>query len=362
MTTLSEKFTALESQLADQQTAMLGALSDVNATLSSIFDELDTIIINNSANAQALLAAIAFYSCCSTGGPLVPPTPGTGPSDAVGAAKCQRAQFFVDLFRYGWGLSMVSFVGIVGSINPAEVASSLAGALSDLSITTGQLALGVPTSAASQVATAWAAGIADEGSSTFQSDVSDAISDSALWDAVDTAIWVASSSSSALTAAQGLISASSHPAVVRDLLSAMLYSAWTNDIYAATPVVDASSYSGTACSFDLVTATSCVELTGQPKTTEGHTYYGIFDMPTYSVYDFGIAGDFNGWTFEVTDNGGGTVNGLWFWDTSDVQHFINALDVGVTRTCPAHSNAIQINTNAADSGGPFTITICPPAS
>ena len=83
MTTLTDKFTTLEGQLTTEQIALLAALeplADVNTnivaitsaieamssalttSLTDLFDLLDTVNNNAAGNAQAILAAIAFYS------------------------------------------------------------------------------------------------------------------------------------------------------------------------------------------------------------------------------------------------------------------------------------------------------------
>ena len=139
MSDLAAKFTALESQMTTQQTEVVNALNaiiealggppptgivtlaDTNLILTSINDNLigmrvenvdfyaalldavglinantDTIITNNSLNAQRTIAAIlATYCPCTTGAPLLPPAIDVTPTAIVDDAKCRRIQFYL---------------------------------------------------------------------------------------------------------------------------------------------------------------------------------------------------------------------------------------------------------------------------
>jgi len=96
MTTLTEKFTALEAALAAQAATTDGYIDTVEAKLQALFDEMDIIIINNASNTKALLAAINQSSACSTCPTM--PLIGTPPVDdetAVSEDFCKRVRAFL---------------------------------------------------------------------------------------------------------------------------------------------------------------------------------------------------------------------------------------------------------------------------
>ena len=381
MTTLTDKFTTLEGQLTTEQIALLAALeplADVNTnivaitsaieamssalttSLTDLFDLLDTVNNNAAGNAQAILAAIAFYSCCDIGtAPEVPPIPGTGGSASSGADKCKRIQYFLDVYKVTWGTAMVGYVGLAGSISPSVVAGIMADGLTDLSITDGNLSVGVPGSTRIAVANAINALVAEMGVSTGLSALSTALSDATLRSNTQTDLLLAASSSAGLTAWLAEIAATSHSSLVKGVLSAMAYSAFTNDIFSAVPDVDDSGYSGTACTFDLIDITTCTQFVATSVVISGSTFYGIFLTPVYSGYAYAIAGDFIGWTFHLISNAGGTNPNLYYYNLSGGQVFVNDVTTSSTRIITAHTSAVMIIT-PANVGAAFTVEICPP--
>lgn len=96
MSDLSAKFTALEEQLASQATTINGYVDTVEAKLQAIFDELDTVIVNNAANTKALLQALGANSPCATCPTPSLTVPVTDPTTrAVNFDKCKRTQAFL---------------------------------------------------------------------------------------------------------------------------------------------------------------------------------------------------------------------------------------------------------------------------
>jgi hypothetical protein len=117
MSDLTAKFAALETQLADQETAANTDRDLTNTKLQAVFDELDLILVNNAANARAILAAIAQNSPCATcpTPPIVIPPIGTTPLP-VNAEACQRSQAFVSFMAQVFTvLDLASAVGIAFS-------------------------------------------------------------------------------------------------------------------------------------------------------------------------------------------------------------------------------------------------------
>lgn len=96
MSDLTAKFAALEDQLAAQAATSDALVDTVEEKLQAIFDEIDTIIINNAVNTRALLAAMGQSAACfpcPTPSIVVPPldtTPRT-----INTDKCKRTQAMI---------------------------------------------------------------------------------------------------------------------------------------------------------------------------------------------------------------------------------------------------------------------------
>lgn len=121
MTTLTEKFTALEAQLATEAAEADTDRNVTNVKLQAILDQLDLIIVNNAANARAILAAISQNSPCMPcpTPPIVIPPIGTTPLP-VNTEACQRAQAFLNFMTGAFTvLDVASSVGI--GFNPALI-------------------------------------------------------------------------------------------------------------------------------------------------------------------------------------------------------------------------------------------------
>lgn len=121
MTTLTEKFSALEAELAILSETTNGYIDTTETKLQAIFDQLDLILVNNAANARALLAAIGQNSPCMPcpTPPIVIPPIGTTPLP-INSAACQRSQAFLQFMNGVFTvLDVASSVGI--GFNPALI-------------------------------------------------------------------------------------------------------------------------------------------------------------------------------------------------------------------------------------------------
>jgi len=125
MTTLTEKFTTFEEQVAAQAATMGAYVDTVEGKLQAVLDLLDVMNANNAANARAILAAISQNSPCMPcpTPPIVIPPVGTTPLP-VNTEACQRAQaflnFMVEVFTV---LDVASSVGI--GFNPALITDAI---------------------------------------------------------------------------------------------------------------------------------------------------------------------------------------------------------------------------------------------
>lgn len=268
MSDLQAKFSTLETQLAAQQ-------ADMMILLLNIFNTLDVMNSNNSINAQRIIAALAQNACpCDPDAPLLPVPLEDTPYAGTDAELCQRIQYFVDLMRLGWGLNMASYLSVSGGINSSAVYNFLAQALIDVSIADGEIASPTPVAVRDQIANAMLLGAGELGASEFAAELGDMFRDTALWASVIDALYGAGYASSAASAYAGAINASSYGSLHKSVAIAMFYSAWPNSIWAALPVVDASSYDGEACGSGI--GASCLTLVAVPYTRlEGGSGYAI---------------------------------------------------------------------------------------
>ncbi len=133
MTTLTEKFTALEEQLSTENATIAGYIDTVEAKLQLIADEIDTMSINAAANTKALLGALSQSAACfpcPTPSIVVPPI-GTTPIP-INTEACQRSQAFLatiaDILTAMDTLQSFNVIGTFNVLNDAisEVISGIA--------------------------------------------------------------------------------------------------------------------------------------------------------------------------------------------------------------------------------------------
>lgn len=270
MTTLTEKFTALEADLAAQNEAVLtelakldtinGGIIDVNATLadsnadfsafaSSLSSNLATLAANMVNGLNAIRSAIYETACpCEADLPLIPPPLTPTPPFEDGDPFCQRIQFFIDLYRFGILITEGTYVNSAGSMNSVTPAVIQANALADLDIVTGELWNGMPSSVGVGVASAWNQLISAAGAPAANGLIFDLANDNDQWLGIRSALYTNISASDAFPAVVTAISEMSVSASEKAIVSAGFYSSWLNDIYSEVPIVDASEYDGTVCS------------------------------------------------------------------------------------------------------------------
>lgn len=355
MTTLSDKFGTLEGLMADQNTAILATMTN--------------LILANNANTNRIIAALEALACpCDTSGPLLPPTGGDTPPDASGDELCQRIQYFDDLFRLGWIMPIHDYIRDAGSISSAQVASLLNAALAERSITDGQLAAGLPSSVGISVSTAVGSTLAAHTASAALADLAAMALNDDMWLAVQTAIFGATNAGDALTAADVVFNSSENYATTIDIIKRAFYSAWTNDMFNAIPVVDASGYDGSACGDG-----PCDELDSFPTVTTDLSFpaltprqvimfpdittrYNTFEGTTFS--DDIVVGDAKvGWTIRLTSGSGCRI----VYDTGILnQHFFTD-DTPFELPAGAGGFFLDDVTSELALGGAYSIEWCPPA-
>lgn len=388
MTDLQGKFTGVGDQLATQHAEILEALTGIAAALggaptdtfadllaainetntllatinstnstklTQIFDLIDTMNNNASLNAQRILAAmLQMYCPCDTDVPLLPPPLLTDPISGTDAEKCQRIQYFLDLYR-SWVINIGQYLEIHDSISGFAVANLLELALSDVGITTGEL---------SNMST----GTRDSLSSLLNTINTPIIINAGLFNDMTTsdvltamrgALYAVNNASDGKAAADAAIAGSG--ASQKALLTALFYSSWANTMYSADPVVDASAYDGSVCAPDLGGIEGCTTFGSQPYTYSGHVYHVVISSPIYSGNEIFTGGDFSGWSVELLSLSGTTDVRCDYYTVGGYNGGSLLGTVGSTFTYPAGVIAIGIHSNLGDIGGPFSIELCPPA-
>jgi len=310
MSDLSDKFAALGTQLATQHDAMMDALntiayaisaintnlsaidthlgsfrSETATTLANIFDTLDTFNNNSSLNAQRILTLMLQTACpCDVTDPLLDLPIDTEPTELENSAKCQRIQYFLDLFG-SWAITTAVYLDNHGSISSFQVKNLLDIALLDVGITDSELNhMSISTRDNLTVL------LNTSGSpSSINTAIFNAINDTDFMSAMRQALYDADNASAGKSAADDVISA--NVSSYANIIAAMFYSSWLNVMYSTSPEVDASAYDGDVCA----PPPPCTALIDTAYSGENI----VFINQTWDIYDYyhilitGATGNFN---------------------------------------------------------------------
>ncbi len=269
MSDLTDKFEALGTQLATQHDAMMDALNTIayaigtmntslaaidtdlssfrtenSGTLTDIFDTLDTFNNNSSLNAQRILTLMLQTACpCDITDPLLPLPIDTTPTELENDARCQRIQYFLDLFG-SWAITTGVYLDDHGSISSFQVKNLLDLTMLEVDITDSELNhMSISTRDNLTIL------LNTSGSPTsINTAIFNAINDTDFMAAMRQALFDADNASDGKSAADDVISAnvSSHA----NIIAAMFYASWPNVMYSTAPEVDASAYDGDVCAPD----------------------------------------------------------------------------------------------------------------
>jgi len=285
---LTTRLTAIQTQLAEQHAALmtrLDILDDMEENIASISaaiaDNLDDIasatsgilanleplsvnMTNGFRDVNANLAAL--YCPCDVNAPLLPGKPSTTPTEATQSALCQRIQYFIDLYRLGVVVNACAYVFDAGIMSGISANQIQAAALQAVDISTGDIAQGMPQSTQSGVASAWNQYIAAVGAPVAQGNVFEIANDLDQWSGIRDALSGANSASEAFPGLVNAIAAADWEPGVAAILSSGFYTAWLNDIYSDVPIIDASEYDGSVCSF---IPAACLVLDSNASTSDG---------------------------------------------------------------------------------------------
>ncbi len=266
MSDLSGKFGSFEDQIASNHTEIMDALNTIafalgappttpstnlgdvvaaititNGLLTDIFNTVDSINNNASLNAQRLLTLMLQTACpCDATVPMLPPPLLPTVTELEAEAKCQRIQFFLDMYA-SWVISVVVYLNDNGTISSFQVDNALALTFGSIPLDDGDIRP-IPT------------GIRDSLTTLLNTSGSPSAINASIFDELTTgtviadmrqALYAEDNALDGSPAAKAAALASGGP--FASILAAAFYTNWANAIYGDLPVVDASGYDGSIC-------------------------------------------------------------------------------------------------------------------
>lgn len=396
MSDLSGKFGGLETQLATQHTEIINALNsiasalgapppgptttladvvgvleeqnvilrgirtDMNGYLLEIFNTLDAMNNNASLNAQRTLVALSQLYCpCDPDAPLFPPPLDTTPISLDDQAKCKRVQFFTDMFMT-YIIRIGDYVASGAAMSARALNDGLQGVLAGRDIDDGALRAGIPESVSSTAVDQIVNQMIIDGRPSFRFGLTD-INTVETNRSLQLALYAATNAAEGHAAALAAIAASGINNKYAEICETLFYSAWANDIYSTTPVVDDSSYDGTICAPD---EPQCFEF----ASVLCNMHHGPSNTNA-SVY--GIA-----WTepfaYSNSSLDGALTVDQPYWNRTDLYGYRVRCTIGACSINTATSNihnvgseeyTIETHTteiNMFNPNAPFTLEICEP--
>lgn len=361
-TTLLDVVTAIESQTsaqATQHTALMALLTD-------IFNNTDLIITNNSLNAQLLLNSQYSTFCeCPTEAPLETLPLDVTPTSIVDEAKCRRIQFYLSVF--GNWLNRVANYGASGA---AITGGTLTSLLSLVAADAGIVATGAEVGAAAGipgVVVGAAVGLITAVVYTFGGsvliDYANQFNDPTLRDNMVQAMYAATNADEGYSAFKSTLLAGMDT-IPAEVIYTLWWTAWSNDVYSGSPVVDDSAFDGTICGGPSIPEiTECTNYVTSDYVVAGGTFQSIQIPPMSETYPWALAGDFYGFTVRiVAPNPGGGPGGVYSI-YGGAEHLLFTIDLGQSpQTIGEHTTVLSIRTHTSEfQSAHWTVEICPPS-
>ena len=357
MSDLTDKFTALETQLTTQHTELMTAIGLLQGALDLVASNTDLALENGAANTKALLAALGQTGACfpcPTPSIDVPPTGTT--TTPIDSEHCKRSQWIVTAIQ-----GILAKFDTLQSFNVPGTFSVLNDAISQI---VGAIGSGdtIPLPSFPETVQLVGTYVNYAGERAF-SGVSLSTQFAPLYGPLVTAVNLASNATDARAAYVSLIEASSASSGAKQLFEAIAYNALWTYAMDATSTPDLDAFDGTACGLELPDITSCTNFGSSFGTFDAHTFSYLNVPPTSEVEAWGIAGDYNGWSFEIIENEPGRGTRLFVFTGSGDPHLAVTLDsaadpfiVGVTTI-----GIGLISNDFDDLAFPFVVRICPPS-
>jgi hypothetical protein len=275
-------FADLVNAITETNTLLTSINYNLNTKLTGIANTLDIINSNASLNAQRILSLMLQTACpCDDTVPLLPIPIDPTVTTLTAIVKCQRIQYFLDLFRT-WCITMGSYLNSHGSISSYQVQSLLDAALAEVDVPSSELntiSISTRDNISQFLNTVGTPG-------EVNAALIYALTTSDLMVGMRQALYANDNAIDGKAAADTAIGASSvdYPG----LIVAMLFSSWVNVMYSDAPIVDASAYDGEICSEDLIvsgcwspTIADIMNVAITNITTDQHaTYNGAIIWPS----------------------------------------------------------------------------------
>jgi hypothetical protein len=349
MSDLTDKFAALEDQLATQDTAMEASLSSILDVLSLINTSVDTLNSNAATNTRAILQALAALDPCACAGTptLVVPPVITTPITA-NTELCKRIQAFLHTMQEIMTVLDVASTFSVG-LNFTLISNSFNEVIA--AIEGGSTVPTISFAEASQLLNDMINYVI--GNLLVGDTLSDLFS-AQLFDLRD-AMSAGTDASSMQSLYNGVIDASGLPSYVKPVFEHSAY----NDLYsfyfdpASTP--DLTGIDGSVCGLS-----DCMDISAtQNITYNGSGAYAAIVWP--SPFTATNNGGFSNWGANVVETG--SLAGYTLVPTANVRIYENSgsgtfSDVTATFTFTFGSGNIALVYSPSNEA--FTITLCPP--
>jgi hypothetical protein len=292
MTTLLEKFEALETQLSTQNTALQNALDSIltalgappptatvtladtlammvalnnnvigmaiaNGTyhaavleaLGQLSTNTDLMITNNSLNAQRMLAMMVQVSCpCPSDAPLLDNPLDVTPTTLADEAKCRRIQYFLSVFG-ALVDEIANYASTGAALTSAALVELVTTAVTAAALTGGEVGAvaGPPGIVVGAIVAALGTLAALVGSAYIYT-LSIQWHQAPLGAQLQAALYSADNAEAGTAAFYAVINASGVlDTVFKPVLNVLWWNGWSNDIYSGVPTVDDSAFDGTIC-------------------------------------------------------------------------------------------------------------------
>lgn len=249
LATISLQLTALNNNLIGIAIANGTFHSALLSLIGQVNTNTDLMLTNNSLNAQRIIAALYATFCeCNTDIPLLAPPIDVTPTVIVDEAKCRRIQFYLSVF--GNWLNKIANYGASGA---AITGGTLAYLLSVAAADAGIIATGVEVGAVGGipgVVVGAVVGLIVVAVYTFGGsvliDYANQFSDPTLQDNLLMALYNENNAEDGYIAFKNTLIAGMDN-IAAEVIYSLWWTAWSNDIYSGSPVVDDSAFDGTIC-------------------------------------------------------------------------------------------------------------------
>lgn len=356
MTTLTDKFTAFETQVGVNHAELMAALIDMQAALDLVASNTDIALENGAANTKAILAALGQTGACfpcPTPSIIVPPI-GTTPSP-INTDKCQRSQAIIATIEMLLAnMDTLQSFNVIGSYNV------ITDAISEI---IGTIAAGdtIPLPSFPEGVNIVGDYISYAGERLF-SGVGLVEQFTPLESAMIAGLAFSSDASGAQAVYNGIIDASSASNGAKLLFKALAYTALWTYYFDPDSMPDLSGYDGEACGGGLQGIVACQDFASSYEHVNDHDE-SFIDVPVhFDGTPFGIEGDYYHWTMDVLEAVSGHPVSLYWHESDGTSHLLTTDTVAApTYTIEVHTFGISILCLDFDNPDTaFVVRICPP--